>query len=297
MQFEHLIASAIMLTTPILLAAMGGLINRRAGIVNIGLEAKMLAGAFVAVIVSSATGSWIIACLAAALAGAAIGWLFSLSITRAGANMIVAGLGLNILVAGVLGFILSWVYRSSGTLRLPDVALLPKLLPAGLEVVPLVGPSLAALDPLTLFAWMTVGLLPFLLASTRIGLWIRATGNASEMARSVGLQHLTIQDFTTACAGFFCGLAGAHLALVSLGLFNEGLTAGRGFIALAAFYFGRDRPVTTAFACLLFGALEAAQIRLQLEGLPPKLIGMLPYVMVLIALVVASIQAQRKAKA
>lgn len=297
MQFEHLIASAIMLTTPILLAAMGGLINRRAGIVNIGLEAKMLAGAFVAVIVSSATGSWIIACLAAALAGAAIGWLFSLSITRAGANMIVAGLGLNILVAGVLGFILSWVYRSSGTLRLPDVALLPKLLPAGLEVVPLVGPSLAALDPLTLFAWMTVGLLPFVLASTRIGLWIRATGNASEMARSVGLQHLTIQDFTTACAGFFCGLAGAHLALVSLGLFNEGLTAGRGFIALAAFYFGRDRPVTTAFACLLFGALEAAQIRLQLEGLPPKLIGMLPYVIVLIALVVASIQAQRKAKA
>jgi len=297
MQFEHLIASAIMLTTPILLAAMGGLINRRAGIVNIGLEAKMLAGAFVAVIVSSATGSWIIACLAAALAGAAIGWLFSLSITRAGANMIVAGLGLNILVAGVLGFILSWVYRSSGTLRLPDVALLPKLLPAGLEVVPLVGPSLAALDPLTLFAWMTVGLLPFVLAGTRIGLWIRATGNASEMARSVGLQHLTIQDFTTACAGFFCGLAGAHLALVSLGLFNEGLTAGRGFIALAAFYFGRDRPVTTAFACLLFGALEAAQIRLQLEGLPPKLIGMLPYVMVLIALVVASIQAQRKAKA
>ena len=297
MQFEHLIASAIMLTTPILLAAMGGLINRRAGIVNIGLEAKMLAGAFVAVIVSSATGSWIIACLAAALAGAAIGWLFSLSITRAGANMIVAGLGLNILVAGVLGFILSWVYRSSGTLRLPDVALLPKLLPAGLEVVPLVGPSLAALDPLTLFAWMTVGLLPFVLASTRIGLWIRATGNASEMARSVGLQHLTIQDFTTACAGFFCGLAGAHLALVSLGLFNEGLTAGRGFIALAAFYFGRDRPVTTAFACLLFGALEAAQIRLQLEGLPPKLIGMLPYVMVLIALVVASIQAQRKATA
>ena len=116
------------------------------------------------------------------------------------------------------------------------------------------------------------------------------------MARSVGLRHLAIQDVTTACAGFFSGLAGAHLALVSLGLFNEGLTAGRGFIALAAFYFGRDRPVATAFACLLFGTLDAAQIRLQLEGLPPKLIGMLPYVMVLIALVVASIRAQRKAR-
>ena len=161
MQVEQMIAAAVMLSTPILLAAMGGLINRRAGIVNIALEAKMLAGAFVAVIVSSATGSWLIACLAAAVAGAVIGWLFSLSITRAGANMIVAGLGLNILVAGVLGFILSWVYRSSGTLRLPDVALLPKLLPAGIESIPLVGPALAALDPLTLFAWMTVAALPF----------------------------------------------------------------------------------------------------------------------------------------
>ncbi|MGB0913415.1 MAG: ABC transporter permease [Phaeobacter italicus] len=296
MLIDQLLISTLVLTTPILLAAIGGLVNRQAGIVNIGLEAKMLAGAFAAVVVSSATQSWVLACLAAALTGAVIGLLFSLTITRLKANMIVAGLGLNILVAGALGFVLSWVYRSSGTLRLPDVALLPKVLPERLEALPVVGPALAALDPLTVLAWAMVAVLPFVLLSTRIGLWIRATGNAPQVTRAVGLRTLAIQDASTTFAGFFAGLAGAHLALVSLGLFNEGLTAGRGFIALAAFYFGRDKPVATALACLLFGFLDAGQIRLQLVGFPPKLIGMTPYVMVLLALVLASMRAQRKAK-
>jgi len=294
MPIEQLLVSALVLTTPILLAAMGGLVNRQAGIVNIGLEAKMIIGAFVAVIISAATGNWFLACLAAAVAGGIAGWLFSLSITRAGADMIVAGLGLNILVAGFVGFILSWVYQSSGTLSLQDVALLPKILPVSIAAVPFLGPMLASIDPLTALAWASVFMLPYLLANTRMGLWIRATGNASHVVRSVGLRNLTIQDASTAFAGIFSGLAGAHLALVSLGLFNEGLTAGRGFIALAAFYFGRNKPLATALACLLFGFLDAAQIRLQLEGFPPKLIGIMPYLMVFLALIVASIQARRK---
>ena len=293
---EQIIISSLILTTPILLAAMGGLVNRQAGIVNIGLEAKMLSGAFVAVIVSSATQSWFIACLAAACSSALIGWVFSLTITRAHANMIVAGLGLNILVAGALGFILSWAYKTSGTLRLPNVALLPDALPQIVAQIPLIGGVLGALDPLTMFAWASVLALPFLLSNTRIGLWIRATGNAPHVTRAVGLRSLAIQDASTAFAGFFSGLAGAHLALTSLGLFNEGLTGGRGFIALAAFYFGRDRPIQTALACLLFGFLDTFQIRLQTAGFPPKLIGMTPYLMVLIALILTSIRAQRKAR-
>ncbi|QBY02696.1 ABC transporter permease [Rhodophyticola sp. CCM32] len=291
---EQILVSTLVLTTPILLAAMGGLVNRQAGIVNIGLEAKMLAGAFVAVIVSSATQSWLLACLAAALTGAGIGWVFSLTITRARANMIVAGLGLNVLVAGAIGFILAWVFSSSGTLRQPDVVLLPHILPQAIDRLPVIGPALADLDPLTLLSWATVLALPFLLANTRAGLWIRATGNAPQVIRALGLDGPTIQDASTAFAGAFAGLAGAHLALASLGLFNEGLTAGRGFIALAAFYFGRDRPFQTAMACLLFGFLDASQIRLQTTGFPPKLIGMIPYLMVLLALIFTSIRAKRK---
>jgi len=290
---EQVLAASVIMTTPILLAAMGGLVNRRAGIVNIALDAKMLVGAFVAVVVSSATGGWFVAVLAAAFAGALVGYLFALVITRANANMIVAGLGLNVLVAGILGFILSWVYDSSGTLRLPDVVLLPHILPQSLENIPVIGEVLADLDPLTVFAWGCVALLPFLLASTRIGLWLRATGNAPQVARAVGLPQNGIKEFSTAFAGFLSGLGGAHLALASIGLFNEGLTAGRGFIALAAFYFGRDRPVVTALVCLLFGFLEATQIRMQTAGLPPKLVGTIPYLFVLVALCIAGFRNQR----
>ena len=225
--------------------------------------------------------------LGAAVTGAVIGLLFSLIITRANANMIVAGLGLNVFVAGFLGFILNWVYKSSGTLRLPDVTLLPHFLPEHVAGIPIVGRTLSELEPLTVFAWLTVAVLPFLLAGTKIGLWVRVTGNAPQVARSMGLPQKAIQDFSTTFAGFFAGLGGAHLALASIGLFNEGLTAGRGFIALAAFYFGRDRPVVTALVCLLFGFLEASQIRLQTAGLPPKLIGTIPYLMVLLALCLA----------
>lgn len=287
MIIEQVIAASITLTTPILLAAMGGLVNRQGGIVNIALDAKMLAGAFVAVVISSATGSWLAAVVAAAIAGAAIGYLFSLVITRAGANMIVAGLGLNVLVAGALGFILNWFYDSSGTLRLPDVVLLPRFLPEAVEKIPVIGLALSELEPLTVFAWASVLALPFLLANTRAGLRLRATGNAPQVARAMGIAERSVQDGSTAVAGFFSGLGGAHLALASIGLFNEGLTAGRGFIALAAFYFGRDRPVATALVCLLFGFLDATQIRMQTAGLPPKLIGTIPYLMVLVALCVA----------
>lgn len=290
---EQVLAASVIMTTPILLAAMGGLVNRRAGIVNIALDAKMLVGAFVAVVVSSATGGWFVAVLAAAFAGALVGYLFALVITRANANMIVAGLGLNVLVAGILGFILSWVYDSSGTLRLPDVVLLPHILPQSLENIPVAGEALADLDPLSVFAWGSVAVLPFLLASTRIGLWLRATGNAPQVARAVGLPQNGVKEFSTAFAGFFSGLGGAHLALASIGLFNEGLTAGRGFIALAAFYFGRDRPVVTALVCLLFGFLEATQIRMQTAGLPPKLVGTIPYLFVLVALCIAGFRNQR----
>lgn len=290
---DQIIAASLVLTTPILLAAMGGLVNRQGGIVNIALDAKMLTGAFVAVVISSATGSWFVAVLAAAIAGAAVGYLFSLVITRAGANMIVAGLGLNVFVAGVLGFVLNWFYDTSGTLRLPDVQLLPKLLPETVERIPVIGVALAELEPLTIFAWLSVLVLPFLLANTRFGLRLRATGNAPQVARAMGISQRTVQDASTAFAGFFSGLGGAHLALASIGLFNEGLTAGRGFIALAAFYFGRDKPMATALVCLLFGFLDATQIRMQTAGLPPKLIGTIPYLMVLVALCIAGWRAHR----
>ncbi len=284
MIIDQILSASIILTTPILLAAIGGLINRHAGIVNIALEAKILTGAFVAVIISSLTGSWLIAILTAAASGAFVGLLFSLAITRMRADMIVAGLGLNFLIAGLIGFVLSWAFNSSGTLRMSDVKLLPKILPDQVSAIPVVGPMLAGLEPITLFAWLSVFVLPFVLSNTRFGLRLRATGNALRVAHAMGLAPKRMQDISTMIAGAYSGLGGAHLALASIGLFNEGLSAGRGFIALAAFYFGRNRPIPTALVCLLFGFLDASQIRMQTAGLPPKLIGTIPYLMVMLAL-------------
>lgn len=284
MIIDQILSASIILTTPILLAAIGGLINRHAGIVNIALEAKILTGAFVAVIISSLTGSWLIAILTAAASGAFVGLLFSLAITRMRADMIVAGLGLNFLIAGLIGFVLSWAFNSSGTLRMSDVKLLPKILPDQVSAIPVVGPMLADLEPITLFAWLSVFVLPFVLSNTRFGLRLRATGNALRVAHAMGLAPKRMQDISTMIAGAYSGLGGAHLALASIGLFNEGLSAGRGFIALAAFYFGRNRPIPTALVCLLFGFLDASQIRMQTAGLPPKLIGTIPYLMVMLAL-------------
>lgn len=292
----QLLASTMVLTTPIFLAAMGGLVNRKGGIVNIALEGKMLVGAFVAVLASATTGSWLLAALAAAFAGAIVGYVFSLAITRANANMIIAGLGLNVLLAGLIGLTLNVAFDVSGTLRLPDTVLLPKVLPQSVGAVPLVGAMLADLDPLTVFAWATVATLPFLFANTLIGLRLRAAGDAPQVARAVGLREKTLQDLGTSFAGFYSGLAGAHLALASIGLFNEGLTAGRGFIALAAFYFAKNRAIGTALVCLFFGFLDATQIRLQTGGFPPKLIGILPYAMVLAGLCLTAYSARRMSR-
>ena len=293
MQFDAVIASSMILATPILLAAIGGLVNREGGIVNIGLEAKMLAGALAAVIFSGAAGSWWVGVLAGGLFGALIGLLFSLTVTRLRADMIVAGLGLNVFVLGGIGFFNAWSYGTSGTVRIPGTELLPRINIPLVEDIPILGALVSGLDPLTWFAWASVVALPILLYQTPIGLRIRAVGSAEAVARSLGIRALAVRDATTVFAGFYSGLAGAHLALATIGLFNDGLTAGRGFIALAAFYFGRDRPWPTALVCLFFGFLDAVQIRLQTQGLPPKLIETIPYLMVLVALCLVGIRASR----
>jgi ABC-type uncharacterized transport system permease subunit len=278
------IHAAMLMTTPILLAAIGGLVNRIGGIVNLGLEAMMLAGALAAVEVSAATSSAGLATLAAAAIGACIGLLMSLVITRLSANEIIVGLGFSVAVAGLVRYILKSAYGVSGTYNPPGVAMLPRLDIPFFDRTPVLGAVVSGQDPLTWFSWAMVPAVAFVLARTRLGLRLRATGAAEEMVRAVGLKPLAIRDLSTVFAGAMAGLAGAHLSIGVVGLFNEGITGGRGFIALAAFYFGRASPVRTALGALLFGVFDAAQIRLQGRGVPAELVQTLPYVIVIIIL-------------
>lgn len=281
---DDLLHAAVLMTTPILLAALGGLINRIGGLVNLGLEAMMLTGALVAVQVSAATGSAALAVLAAALAGAVVGYAMSLVVTRLRANEIIVGLGFTVATAGLVRYLLKTLYGVSGTYNPPGVAMLPRFDIAPLDGVPVLGALLSRQDPLTWAAWALVPLTAFALKRTRAGLRLRATGSSQSTVGALGLAPLAIRDASTAIAGALAGLAGAHLSIGVVGLFNEGITGGRGFIALAAFYFGRDSPARTALGALLFGLFDAAQIRLQGRGFPSEIVQTLPYVIVILVL-------------
>lgn len=285
----QVLAAATLATTPLLLAALGGLLNRRGGIVNIALEGKMLLGAIVAVLASGATGSWV-AGLAAGTAAAAIAALpFSLTITRLGANEIIGGLGFNILVAGLIGYAM----QGAGTYQPAEISRLPRIHLPGIESVPVLGDVLSDKDPVTYLAWLAVPAVAWFLRDTRAGLRLRAAGAAGDTAHALGLPALRIRDASTVAAGAFSGLAGAQLALGLVGLFNQGMVAGRGFIALAAFYFGRARPLPTAAGCAVFALFDAVQIRLQQEGLATQLVGTLPYLVVVVVLSLTALRARQ----
>ncbi len=291
--YNSLVAAAT-ISTPILLAALGGAINRQGGIVNIGLEGKMLAGAFAAVVVSWQTGSVVLAVLAAMLAGALVALPFSLLVTRLGANEIIVGFGLNIVVAGLLGYLLPVVFDVFGTLAPADLARLPRITIPVVDGIPIIGRVLSGRDPVTYLAWLTIPLTAWFLYRTRWGLRLRASGADREAAEAAGIRALRWRDASSVVAGIFAGLAGAQLAIGVVALFSTTMTGGRGFIALAAFYFGAARPWPTAAAAFLFGFFDAAQVRLQGFGVPVQLVQTLPYVVVVIVLTAVAIARHRQ---
>jgi ABC-type uncharacterized transport system permease subunit len=286
--------SAFLVTTPLLLTAIGGMLNRIGGLVNIGVEAMMLAGAYIALVVSSATHSWMLASVAALLIGAIIAAPFSLVITRLGAHEIVAGIGFDVAIAGIIGFILKDYYKSSGILRLSDVVQLPRIDIPGLDNAPILGAIFSNKDPITWLAWISVPVSAFVLNRTQAGLQLRAAGAAPEAAMALGLRPLFVRDISTVVAGAMAGLAGAQLSIGIVGVFSVGISAGRGFIALAAFYFGRNRPGLTAAGALLFGLFDAIQINLQGHGIAPQLVQTLPYIVVIVVLTALSIAELRQ---
>ena len=176
-------------------------------------------------------------------------------------------------------------YGVSGTFNPPGVVMLARYDFPVVKEIPVLGAVVSSQDCLTWFAWAMVPMTAFVLHRTRIGLRLRATGAAEATVRAVGLKPLNIRDASSVFAGAMAGLAGAHLSIGVVGLFNEGITGGRGFIALAAFYFGRGSPARTALGAVLFGFFDAAQIRLQGRGMPAELVQTLPYIIVIVVLV------------
>lgn len=261
-----LFAAAIRLSVPLLLAALGELISERGGVINIGLEGMMLFGAYGAFITAWATGSVSLGLAAGITLGLLTASIMALvSVTLRG-DQIVVGVALNLLAAGVTMFLYRLQFQGT---QPTTVRMEPYAVPL-LSDIPGIGPVLFDQLPLVYFAYVLGPVVAYMLFRTRGGLRVRSAGEKPEVLDSTGVNVVRVQWSGVLAAGGLAGLAGAFLSVGQVGLFAENMTAGRGFLALAAVVFGQWRPYGVVAACLVFGFTDALQLRLQSMGEVPR---------------------------
>ena len=277
------LAASVRVATPLLFAAIGETVTERAGIINLGLEGAMLAGALASALGASG-GPWA-GVAAGALVGAAVAATFAAWVVGARVNQIIAGTAVTLACVGLTGTIYRQAYGAGGAgLSLPTLAALPV---PGLSGLPILGPALFAQPALTYLSLALVPVVWWVLYRTRLGLAVRATGEATDLARAAGVPVRALRFWATVFGGALAGLGGASLVLAQVGTFAEKMTAGRGYVAIAIVVLGRWHPGGVALAALLFGGATALQFLFQSLGLavPYQFFLMLPYVLTLIALV------------
>jgi len=277
--------STIRLATPLLLAALGGLYAERAGVLSLGLEGMMLAGTLLGFLGSYFSGNPWVGVLVAALGGLLVALLYALVTVTFRADQVVASVGINIIMLGLTGVLYRGIFGTTLSKQIVAPALQPLALP-GLAQIPVVGPLLFNHLVMVYLAFLLVPFTSFILYRTTWGLKIRAVGEYPLAVDTLGVNVFLTRYLAILVSGFLAGAAGALLSIGYLNMFMENMTAGRGFIAFAAIIFGKWTPLGTMAACLLFGAADALQLRIQAFGLglPYQLAVMFPYVITLVAL-------------
>lgn len=282
-----LVESIIRASIPILLAALGGLVCERAGVFQISLEGTMLLGAFTGVAVSYASGNAYLGVLAAMAAGGLTSMFLAVgNVTRHG-DPIVIGVAVNLFAIGLTGFLLPQLFDVRGVFRDPAIAGLRRFEIPVLSDIPVIGGALFDLTIPGYVAFVAVPVLWVLLFRTPAGLRLRGVGERRVAAQTMGVPVTAYQYTAVGFSGVMAGLAGAQLALGNVVQFAENMTAGRGWIAVVAVLLGRAHPFGVLGACLLFGSAEALGFRLQGNGLAVQITDALPWVVTLVALVIA----------
>ena len=281
---------AILGITPILLAALAGTLSERVGLFNIALEGEMLVGAFAAVAGRHFTGTLAGGIGAALLASTAFSALLAFGCAVLRGNDIVIGISLNLLAAGLTSFLLRVLFGVSGTFSDSSITGLPRLHIPGLAQIPVLGRALGEQNALVYASWILIVAAAIFLDRTPWGLRLRGIGEQFDAAVALGAKATRTRIAATLVGGALCGLAGLQLSLGSLTLFSENMTAGRGWIAVAAVMLGRARPIAVAAACVLFGMSDALGLRLQGLGLSNQITDSAPYVVTLLVLVIAGLR-------
>lgn len=279
-----LLIGAVALSTPLIFGAMGGVISERVGVINIAIEGQLLAGAFVSAVVASITGSTYVALLAALIAGALTASLLAVFSIRYFVNQVIVGVVLNVLVVGLTSFLYSVVLtKNAETLNSP-----PRFARIDIPVlsqIPILGPVLFRQTLIVYLMYVAVALVFLGLFHTKWGLRLRAVGEHPQAADTVGINVARTRFWNVGLAGAIAGLGGAYFTLGSVGAFGKEMTAGAGYIALAAVIFGRWDPVRATLAALLFGFASNLQNVLGIIGspVPSEFMLMLPYVVTIFA--------------
>lgn len=287
------LSAAVSSSVPLAYTALGEIYSEKAGILNIGLEAIMLAGAFSSFAAAYISGSLWFGLLVGILGGLAVSMLHTFLSVKLAQNQTIVGVALNMFLLGVTSYSVN-VLVSNSPSAFPQVNTFPKLAISGLSSIPIVGQSLFNQNILVYILYFLILISHILLRYTQWGNSLTAVGEHPRAADTAGIQVYRTQYLAAAINGILGGIGGAYMVLAQLGVFTENLTAGRGFIALAIVIFGRREPIRVALAALLFGALEGMQFRMQAIGvnLPAQFMIMLPYLITMLSLI-GSIGKQR----
>jgi ABC-type uncharacterized transport system permease subunit len=281
----ELLAAALRIATPLLFAGLGGILSERSGVFAVGLEGMMLAGAFAGVIATHALGHVGLGLIASVVGGGMVSAVVAVAAVRCGADQMVTGLAVNILTLGLTSFLLRGLL---GRGEAPIIRVTP-LTPISIPVlgdIPVVGPLLFRQPALTYVGLALVVILFAALQRTRAGLTLRAVGENPTAAFASGADPIRVRFLAVIGSGALAGVGGAVLSLQQVGTFTDGMTNGRGYLALAAIIVGRWSPGGALVGCLLFGSADALQLRIQGLRLPISsyVIQMLPYVVSLAVL-------------
>ena len=285
--------SALRVTTPILFAALGGAVAKKAGVTNIGLEGTMLASALAGVVGSAYTQSLFIGALCGVATGLLISGLLAYFAIKLKAEIFLTGLMMNMIASGATVFIMYMLTKDKGTTTKLKSLVFPQVQLPVIKDIPFVGEVVSNHNILTYLAFLSVALVWFFINRTKLGIRIRAVGENPKAAESVGINIIRTQVTALLICGFLASLGGMYLSMGYVSWFSRDMTAGRGFTAVAAQYLGRANAGGTLMASMVFGTADALANVLQSLRVPAEFVQMIPYAATLLGLVFYSVNAKR----
>jgi len=292
-----LLQNTVRTATPLILAALGGLLTSHTGILNIGMEGMILLGAFFGVAGSYFFESYLMGVLCAVTSGIIIGIIFGLFVIKLKSDEFIVGIAINMFAGGLTMFLLRSIFGVKGAFSSPKIQPIPDISISFIDNIPILNVLLNNHSLFVYVSWILVALIYVFLYKTPYGLWFRAAGEFPEALDTVGISSNKIKFISSILCGILCGFAGVHLSLGYLTLFTENMSANRGFIALAAIIFGAANPLKTYMAALIFGFFDALGIRLQGVGIPSQFTQMFPYIVTVLVLIAVVRRETAKKKA